>query len=406
MARQPTILRRKLVRDSAAQPMTSIAEATGPVKGGSPALAPATRAHEASRQRIMFASTVHYLPELTGGIESTTHEMCHALMARGCEVAVFSRTRRMSRFAWKARFNRSIGRAALARDRTLGYPVYRTRTPLAAVDAACKAFAPTLAVVQSGAIVPLAREFASRGVPTVVFLHNLTYSQMGGDFFSHPRVSYATVSEFMASALKEKLGIAPIVIAPLIVPERYATATSRDVATFVNPTPIKGLEIALHLARRRPDIQFEFVESWPLRRRERQSLTQALADLPNVRFQPRVSDMRAVYARSRVLLAPSQWREPWGRVVAEAQLNGIPVVASNTGGLPEVVGDGGLLVTPHDDPAAWEAALAQAWDDSATYERLSYAALEHSRRPDIQPDRIVSAFLALAVMKTASLDRP
>ncbi|MGH6770953.1 MAG: glycosyltransferase [Xanthobacteraceae bacterium] len=385
--------------------MTSIAAAE-PTKTRPSSLAPGQRPHDAARQRILFASTVHYLPELTGGIESTTHEMCLSLATRGCEVAVLSRTRRMSRFAWQARLNRAIGRAALACDRALGYPVYRARKPLAAVDAACEAFAPTLAVVQSGAIVPLAREFAARGVPTVVFLHNLTFSQMGGDFFSHPLVSYATVSQFMASALTEKLATAPIVIPPLIVPERYATATSREVATFVNPTPIKGLEIALHLARRRPDIKFEFVESWPLRRRERQSLAATLANLPNVRYQPRMSDMRAVYARSRLLLAPSQWREPWGRVVAEAQLNGIPVIASNTGGLPEVVGAGGLLVEPHDDPATWETALARAWDDPATYERLMYAALENSRRPEIQPDHIVSAFLALAVMKTASLGHP
>jgi glycosyltransferase involved in cell wall biosynthesis len=332
--------------------------------------------------------------------------MCLSLAARGCEVAVLARTRRISRFAWQARINRALGRAALARDRTQGYPVYRTRKPLAAIDAVCEAFAPTLAVVQSGTIVPLAREFAARGVPTIMFLHNLTYSQMGGDFFAHPLVSYATVSEFMASALTDRLGVRPTVIPPLIVPERYATASSREVATFVNPTPIKGLEIALHLARRRPDIAFEFVESWPLRRRERKSLSAALAVLPNVRYQPRVSDMRSVYSRSRLLLAPSQWQEPWGRVVAEAQLNGIPVIASNVGGLPEVVGAGGVLVEPHDDPAAWEKALARVWDDQAAYERLGYAALEYARRPEIQPDYVVSAFLALAAVQTASLDRP
>ena len=37
-------------------------------------------------------------------------------------------------------------------------------------------------------------------------------------------------------------------------------------------------------------------------------------------------DMRSVYAKCRILLAPSVWEEAYGRVVTEAQISGIPVV--------------------------------------------------------------------------------
>lgn len=37
------------------------------------------------------------------------------------------------------------------------------------------------------------------------------------------------------------------------------------------------------------------------------------------------------------LIVPSQWNEPFGRVVIEANSYGIPVIASNKGGIPEIV---------------------------------------------------------------------
>jgi glycosyltransferase involved in cell wall biosynthesis len=51
-----------------------------------------------------------------------------------------------------------------------------------------------------------------------------------------------------------------------------------------------------------------------------------------------------------VQVVPSRWAEPFGRVAAEAMIRGTPVIASNTGGLAEIVQDGetGLLVAPGD----------------------------------------------------------
>jgi len=58
------------------------------------------------------------------------------------------------------------------------------------------------------------------------------------------------------------------------------------------------------------------------------------------------SEMRNVYSRSSVFIFPSVWQEPFGLVLIEAMASGTPVVAYNTGAVPEIVVDGenGFLV--------------------------------------------------------------
>ena len=58
--------------------------------------------------------------------------------------------------------------------------------------------------------------------------------------------------------------------------------------------------------------------------------------------------MRKFYRLGRVLLAPSLIEEGFGRIILEAQFNGIPAIASNVGGYPEAVGGGGFLCDPTD----------------------------------------------------------
>jgi glycosyltransferase involved in cell wall biosynthesis len=78
-----------------------------------------------------------------------------------------------------------------------------------------------------------------------------------------------------------------------------------------------------------------------------QGLTQELGLQDRLRFLGHVADMPQVYAALDLLVLPSRW-EGFGLVLAEAMAAGKPVVATNVGGIPEVVADGetGLLVPP------------------------------------------------------------
>lgn len=56
---------------------------------------------------------------------------------------------------------------------------------------------------------------------------------------------------------------------------------------------------------------------------------------------------RSLYERARLLVLPS-FHEGFGLPIVEAMTVGVPVVASNRGAIPEVLGDAGLLVEPED----------------------------------------------------------
>lgn len=91
-------------------------------------------------------------------------------------------------------------------------------------------------------------------------------------------------------------------------------------------------------------------------------------------------DMADVLAALDLLAAPSRW-EGFGLMLAEAMAAGVPVVASDVGGIPSVVGGAGRLV-PAEDPAALAAALGALLRDPAEREALRRAGLARAERFD------------------------
>jgi phosphatidylinositol alpha-1,6-mannosyltransferase len=69
-----------------------------------------------------------------------------------------------------------------------------------------------------------------------------------------------------------------------------------------------------------------------------------------------------------ILCAPSQttagWREQFGRMLIEAMACGVPVVASDSGEMPSVVGDAGVVVAER-DVTAWTMAIDRLLGDEA-----------------------------------------
>ncbi len=88
-------------------------------------------------------------------------------------------------------------------------------------------------------------------------------------------------------------------------------------------------------------------------------------------------EVERVCAAAWVQAVPSRWAEPFGIVAAEALMRGTAVMASNSGGLAEVVQDGrtGLLVPPGDVNALAEA-LLRLFRDRELAEQMGKAGRE------------------------------
>ena len=187
--------------------------------------------------------------------------------------------------------------------------------------------------------------------------------------------------------------------------------------TMINPVAEKGIGIFARLAlmaqKELPNEKFLVVES-------RGSFAEGLAKLhqftgkktkkeihpfeakmfPNVDVAQHTNEIKQVYAITKALIAPSLWFEGWGRVTTEAVMNGIPVLASKSGGLQEAVSEGGICfdapiecqrdynyIPSEEEVRPWMDALKQMLNEDYT-ERCQKAAAHHS--PDNSADRVLA----------------
>lgn len=102
-----------------------------------------------------------------------------------------------------------------------------------------------------------------------------------------------------------------------------------------------------------------------------------------VAFRPQMpsSAVPEFYRSLDALAVPSlttpAWKEQFGRVIIEAMACRVAVVGSDSGEIPHVIGDAGL-VTPEGNPAALAAALQRLHDDPAERDRLAEAGRRHA----------------------------
>jgi glycosyltransferase involved in cell wall biosynthesis len=108
-----------------------------------------------------------------------------------------------------------------------------------------------------------------------------------------------------------------------------------------------------------------------------------------------VRDAASLYAASDLVVHPALHPEGFGRVMAEAQLAGVPVVATSIGAASELIDDGrsGLLVPPGDASALGDA-VCRVLDDPVLYERLRTGGLAMSERyrPEVHAAAMESVY--------------
>ncbi len=212
----------------------------------------------------------------------------------------------------------------------------------------------------------------------------------------------------LAEYYRENLGVTPGVLRNVFAREHFVERPPpperrrRGWITLVNPSPEKGATLFFELvrlaARQRPDLRFAVVEARTARASWRAAGRDPV-ELGNLLWLRNRRDMRPVLRRTAVLVFPSLWFEAAGRLPVEAQLSGVPVVASNRGGLPEQLNGGGrlidppapmlddyLLAPPPEVVQPWLDAVTELVDDAAAYERAVDRALAAARpfHPDVR----------------------
>ncbi|WP_264032506.1 glycosyltransferase family 4 protein [Cellulosimicrobium sp. SH8] len=275
--------------------------------------------------------------------------------------------------------------SALAR---VGAPRVAARRAFAAVVVSQDEWAPSFVLAHNApALVPLV---GPRHVP-VLYAHNQvlrTYTTRdAGRTLAHAPV-VVCVSDFLAEQVRARLpreladrvrtvrnGVDPA----LLDVERADPADDGLHVVYVGRViPDKGVHVLLAAvgALDRADVRVTVVGRAGFDARDpltpyEQELRRTADDLRSpVRFASFLARdaLPAVLATASVVVVPSTWPEPFGLTALEGMAVGAAVVASDVGGLPEAVGDGGLLVPPGD-----VARLADALDGLRDAQTLGQA---------------------------------
>ncbi len=256
------------------------------------------------------------------------------------------------------------------------------------------AYKPDLVWAQLEGALEVLQIARSKGVKGLYFVHDAEFDPVELRAVVDLGCTLVASSHFLASKALAATGQRAYVVHPPMNLFFDTRGDPEGFVTLINAHKVKGLDTFLEVARRLPKVRFLLQESWKLKDDALAALQDRLAGLPNVSFRHRVSDMREVYRQTGLLLAPSVWEEGFGMVAVEAQSCGIPVIASARGGLPESVGDGGLLIQDYRNVDAWVAAVQSVLESPDLYAALSAKALAHSRSPDFSPPELARRFLA------------
>jgi glycosyltransferase involved in cell wall biosynthesis len=262
-------------------------------------------------------------------------------------------------------------------------------------DQVLRRFRPEVVLTYGGhpANLALMARVRQAGIPVVFHMHNFAYNNAAP--FAGVNVLFP--SEYTRRFYVRRIGLDGAVIPDPLRPERVVAADPEPTyLTFINPQPAKGLtvfaRIACELNRRRPDIPLLVVEG----RRGAEGLAESgldLSGLTNLHRMANTPDPRQFYRVSRAVLMPSLWRETLGRVAMEALANGLPVLASDRGALPETLGEAGFVfmlparcmpvgreVPTAREVAPWVAVVERLWDDRAFEESHRAKARQEATR--------------------------
>ena len=120
--------------------------------------------------------------------------------------------------------------------------------------------------------------------------------------------------------------------------------------------PEKGVDLYVdviqNIANKFPDWQFDLIGSFRLgdKRNKGSFVSKVIKNFQKIGNQSQFHGFKnqdfvqAKMKSAAIIIIPSKWEEPFGLVAAEAMSNGIAIIASDIGGIPEIVKNNGILI--------------------------------------------------------------
>lgn len=265
------------------------------------------------------------------------------------------------------------------------------------LDDVLKEFKPDVLLTYGGhpVVQETMRRARQRGAVCVFALHNFGYEDRR--HFEHVDHVF-TCSPFLSDVYHQLIGLRSVSLEPPIDwSEVEAPVETRRFVTFVNPALHKGAMMFARLAdmlgSKRPDIPILVIQSAVSAGRLNAISGFDFKKYPHIMAAPPTPRPADFFALTRVLLVPSVFHEPFGRVAAEALINGIPPLVSNRGALPQTVrGAGRVLPLPSwltekteqlptvVEAQPWFDAICELWDDERAYAEASKLARNAAER--------------------------
>jgi glycosyltransferase involved in cell wall biosynthesis len=183
--------------------------------------------------------------------------------------------------------------------------------------------------------------------PAVATLHHDRNERISRIYAANPQVKLVAISHSQSA---RELAPVSAVVHHGLSPERFPFLPEQGYLLYLGRyAPEKGPHMAIELAARAGLPLVMAGEPHELDYYEEQVLP-LIRQHGVLELGPAGGARKAnLLARARALIFPIQWDEPFGLVMIEAQLSGVPVLALRRGSVPEVVQDGVTGLTA-DDP--------------------------------------------------------